>query len=379
MKIAKSSFEIWTDLDDKKVGQFIEKCARNCYKSEGAMTEDSYKHIIKNVLLAKGHESMLEHFNITVKLTTDLHSYKDLTRHRHASFAIESTRWCDYSNSNKFKDIEFIEPYGIKDNIGAYNLWKKSCEQCISDYKFIKNAKLSTDIASQFLNQSIKADVVITANIREWRYIFKLRTAKGVYPNLRNLMIELLLEFRKELPTFFGDIKLDTDQEPEVLEVAKVAPKKKSSKKVKKEENLSLFNWKKEEKTDQEKEIDDLVTKLFQYKRKKDSGTFVNGTGLIYDDDGRSKLTHWIQKHIDRLEKMKFFVEIIDKELVNNHSNPNYFYKLDLFSTGHMDLIVTRNDRRVTKDKLRAYYAKYKNQFPNIEEPEYEGASIRYR
>ena len=59
MKIAKSSFEIWTDLDDKKVGQFIEKCARNCYKSEGAMTEDSYKHIIKNVLLAKGHESML--------------------------------------------------------------------------------------------------------------------------------------------------------------------------------------------------------------------------------------------------------------------------------------------------------------------------------
>ena len=377
MKITHCSYEIWTELDDKKIGQFIEKCARNCYKSEKAMTEDSYKKIIKDVLIANGHEAMLEHFNITVKLTTDLHSYKDLTRHRHASFAIESTRWCDYSNPNKFKDIEFIEPYGLAEHNGAYNLWKKACEQCEVDYKFIKNAKLSTDIASQFINQSIKADVVMTANIREWRYILKLRTAKGVYPNLRNLMIELLLEFREKLPTFFSDIKLDTDKEPEVLEVAKVAPKKTSKNPTKEEATKDLINCFNNA-TGVCKEVQDISTKLIKYKRPKDKGILVNGVALDYRNiDAKQKIMDWIQKYPYRLQEMKFFVEVIDKELVNNKTNPNYFYELDLLNNGNLEFIVTRDDSRVKIKKLVGYYEKYKEQFPGLS-PKFIAQTIRF-
>jgi len=205
MKVVEPSFEIWTDLDDKTVGQFIEKCARNCYKSEGLITEDSYKKIIK-MLINNGHTAMLEHFSITLKLTTDLHSYKDLTRHRHAAFAIESTRWCNYSGDKFGKELTFIKPYGLEPGTTLYSIWNKHCLDSEISYINMKNNDSTTDQASQVLNQSLKADVVITCNIREWRHILKLRTDKAVYPNLRFLMIDILRAFNEKLPTFFGDL-----------------------------------------------------------------------------------------------------------------------------------------------------------------------------
>lgn len=206
MKIIEPSFEIWTPLDENYILKFLERCARNCYKSEGSINKDSAKKMIKKLIELK-HEAMLEHFNITVKFTNDLHAYKDLTRHRHASFAIESTRWCNYSNDKFGNELTFVKPYGLDENNGIYHTWLKQCQSVEDSYLLMKEWKSTNDQASNVLNQSIKADVVMTCNIREWRYILKLRTNKDVYPNIRIMLQGLLKEFIEKLPTLFEDLK----------------------------------------------------------------------------------------------------------------------------------------------------------------------------
>ena len=206
MKIIEPSFEIWTPLDEEYILKFLEKCARNCYKSEGNICEGSAKKMIEKLISLK-HEAMLEHYSITIKFTNDLHTYKDLTRHRHASFAIESSRWCTYSNDKFGKELTFIKPYGLEEGKAPYNMWYQSCKLIEDNYMVMKEFKATNDQASGILNQSIKADVVMTCNIREWRYILRLRTAKNVYPNIRLMLQGLLFEFIKQLPTIFGDLE----------------------------------------------------------------------------------------------------------------------------------------------------------------------------
>lgn len=206
MKIISPNVEIWTPLDSEEVSRFIERCARNCYKSEGSINEQSAEKMI-SMLIKRGHEAMLEHFNITVKFTNSLHAYKDLTRHRHASFAIESTRWCNYSTDKFGNELTFVKPYGLEEGTELYELWKEQCLACEKSYLEMKNKGATNDQASDVLNQSVKADVVMTCNLREWRYLLKLRTNKDVYPNIRIMLQDLLMQFIIKLPLFFKDLE----------------------------------------------------------------------------------------------------------------------------------------------------------------------------
>lgn len=206
MKIIEPSFEIWTPLDENYILKFLEKCARNCYKSEGSITEGSAEKMVRKLIQLK-HEAMLEHYNITIKFTNDLHAYKDLTRHRHASFAIESSRWCGYNNDKFGKELTFIKPYGLEEGKAPYNMWYQSCKLAEDNYMVMKEFKATNDQASGILNQSIKADVVMTCNIREWRYILRLRTGKDVYPNIRRMLQGVLMELIIKLPVLFGDLE----------------------------------------------------------------------------------------------------------------------------------------------------------------------------
>ena len=302
-----------------------------------------------------------------------MHSYKDLTRHRIASFAIESTRWCDYSKESRFEGISFIEPYGLKENLSAYNIWKKACEQCEIDYKNAKNMNITTDQASQFLNQSLKADVVVTANIREWRHIFKLRTDKSVYPNLRFLMIDLLKYFKEKLPTFFEDIKVEDEvskkKEPEQLSLLNLV--KKEPEKI----NLKngFVNLEKLDKNDINRIANDIAQKLFKYKREKDKIPTVNGVEAKNPID----IVHWIQAHSNRIEELKFITKVIEVDLFHNKTNRNYFQQVILLNTGNIEFVFWRKDCTVSIKKLKAYYEKYKTEFPNIK-PTYLGQTIRF-
>ena len=110
--------------DGLKIMKNIERACRTCYRSEGAITEDSYKRLLNNCI-NRGHESVLEHEKITIRVVGDIGTYKDLTRHRFASFSIESTRYCNYGKDKFDNEIKFMKPCHIDEGTPLYKEWEK--------------------------------------------------------------------------------------------------------------------------------------------------------------------------------------------------------------------------------------------------------------
>ena len=202
MVLIEPSVEILTDIDNITALKQIEKAARNCYKSEDRITEDgeSAKKIVK-MLMSKHHNAMLEFVDISVRLVCDIGVYKDLTRHRHCSFAIESTRYCNYKDG-----VHFIKPCNMYEGTEAYELWYLTMEYIDSAYQRMAYAGAKPDQLRMILPHSTAASVVMKANVREWRHIFELRTSTAAHPSVQQVMNMLLKEFKQKLPDLFGDL-----------------------------------------------------------------------------------------------------------------------------------------------------------------------------
>lgn len=216
----------------------IEKACRTCYRSEGNITEDSYKNLLKNCI-NRGHESVLEHEKITIRMCCDIGVYKDLTRHRFGSFSIESTRYCNYGKDKFDNEIKFIKPVfynptpsqyagqEISEETGEYvkdeaqrlqethdSLKTELWEECMRHIEnvYIRMSKFAKpDELRMILPHSTAAQVTMTANIREWKHILELRCSKMAHPAIRQLLIPLLLKFKKEMPEIFDNIPYDED------------------------------------------------------------------------------------------------------------------------------------------------------------------------
>lgn len=208
MKIIKPWIEI-ERIDGKSIMKNIEKACRTCYRSENLITEESYKNLIKNCL-SRGHESILEHEKITIRMCCDIGVYKDLTRHRFGSFSIESTRYCNYGKDKFDNEIKFIEPCNI-DKKELFNEWYSACTEI--EQRYLKMAELGAtpDQMRMILPHSTAAEVVMTANIREWRHILSLRASKMTHPSVQQLMIPLLLYFKRCMPELFEDINYNEE------------------------------------------------------------------------------------------------------------------------------------------------------------------------
>ena len=215
MKIVKQSVEILTDLSDKQnILRFLELCGRTAYKSEAKITADSAKPFLKG-LISKGHESVIEHFNITVKFICDRGVTHELVRHRIASYTQESTRYCNYAG----KDISVIEPpfSPQREDCSVPGLvptpvqtsrfyWNKAIEACEVAYnELIENGE-SPQIARSVLPNSLKTEIISTMNVRQWRHVLELRTDKSAHPQIRELMNDLLDLLQLDLPVLFEDI-----------------------------------------------------------------------------------------------------------------------------------------------------------------------------
>lgn len=200
-------------FDGKQIMKRIERACRTCYRSEGKITEDSYKKLLKNCL-TRGHESVLEHEKITVRIYSDVGSYKDLTRHRFASFSIESTRYCSYDKDKYGNEITFINPVYIEDK-EMYETWKKTMEEIEKGYIKMKQLGATTDMCRELLPHSTAGEYTMTANIREWKHILSLRANNHVHPSIRQIMIPLLKLFKQEMPDIFDDVPYDEEFNPE--------------------------------------------------------------------------------------------------------------------------------------------------------------------
>lgn len=210
MKIVEPKYEILTDISEGGIKELqqIERVARVCYKSEDKITPDgeSAKKLVV-FLVKQGHEAMLEHSQLSVLFTCDRAIANELVRHRIASFAQESTRYCNYSKEKFGGELSFVKPSYISDGTREYYAWETVCVDAEAAYLcMVSDLKLRPEQARCVLPLCLKTEIVVTANYREWRNIFKLRTPVAAHPQMRELMCPLLLEVQKKIPVVFDDI-----------------------------------------------------------------------------------------------------------------------------------------------------------------------------
>ena len=208
MKIIDPIIEV-ENYSGTKIMKNIERACRTCYRSEGNITEESYKKLLSNCI-NRGHESVLEHEKIAIRMTCDIGVYKDLTRHRFGSFSIESTRYCNYGKDKFDNELKFIKPCNIEPG-QIYAFWMNEMQNIEHTYQEMSRRGCTPDQMRMILPHSTAAEVTMTANIREWRHILDLRTKKMAHPAIRQLLIPLLLKFKEDMPELFNEIEYDTD------------------------------------------------------------------------------------------------------------------------------------------------------------------------
>lgn len=223
MKMIKAGYEILTPISEGGISELkhIEKIGRVCYKSEDKISEDgeSAKKFV-SMLIKNGHTALIEHSLLSVKFIVDRGVSHELVRHRIASFAQESTRYCNYSKDKFGGECNFIDlRSGIeldkkcgKMTVGEIGLlvreWILAMEDAEKHYMNMLELGASPQIARSVLPNSTKTEITMTANYREWREFFKLRVPATAHPQMREVTIHLLAELKERLPVIFDDIKV---------------------------------------------------------------------------------------------------------------------------------------------------------------------------
>lgn len=219
MKLIKPYYEIESEIDSEKILRHLEKAARTCYKSEHKISDfETTKKFIRSII-NRGHESTIEHYSLSVRIICSRSFTHELVRHRLCAFSQESTRYCNYSKDEFGNNLTFIIPPWVNIPEGEYTSIEKIPEDFTKQeqywfetmlviertYKFLIDHGWSAQQARMVLPNSLKTEIVITANLREFRHIFNLRTSKAAHPEMREVMIPLLKEFKKKIPVLFDE------------------------------------------------------------------------------------------------------------------------------------------------------------------------------
>ena len=205
MKLIKPSTEILTPINGMDVLKAIEIAARTCYKSEDKTTDDSAKKLVSG-LLKSGHEAMIEFVDITVKFICDRGVSHEIVRHRVASYAQESTRYCNYSKDKFGNELSFIHnDIDDMDNAGAVD-YANTLETIESTYFQLIKDGVAPQMARAILPNSLKTEINVKMNLREWRHFFSLRCAPAAHPQMRELTIPLLEKMHNLVPIIFDDL-----------------------------------------------------------------------------------------------------------------------------------------------------------------------------
>ena len=207
MKVIQAGYKILSKIDGLSEIKMIEEIARVCYKSEDQILEDgsSAKTMVK-FLIDRGHEAMIEHSSLSVKFIVDRGVSHEIVRHRIASFAQESTRYCNYSKAKFGGEITVIDPFFFPTGSLSYDEWLTAMEQAEKQYFKLLDLSVKPQEARSVLPNSLKTEIVMTANYREWRNFFKLRVAPTAHPQMREVTIPLLKELQTKIPVIFDDI-----------------------------------------------------------------------------------------------------------------------------------------------------------------------------
>ena len=182
----------------------IADAARTCYKSTG--TDDA---TLVAQLVRSGHEAMLEHYGLTVRFVVDRGVSHEIVRHRMASYAQESTRYCNYSKAKFGREITVVQPEVFGAGTESFADWYEVCQTCECIYLKMLDCGVPPELARSVLPHALATELVMTANLREWRHFLALRavgTTGKPHPQIRQVALPLLHELAAWLPEVFGDL-----------------------------------------------------------------------------------------------------------------------------------------------------------------------------
>lgn len=204
MRTSCAKFVVQDDVDGDQILMNLERYARTCYKSKSTITPESSRKFVAR-LIKKGHESVIEHEKVTVKIYCDRGVSHEIVRHRIGSYSQESTRYCNYAGAG----IEVIHPLFFPEESDFYRVWERAMLACEAAYNELISLGARPEEARCVLPNSLKTEIVITYNLREWRHFFRLRCAKDAHPQMREVAIPLLRYMKKIIPVIFDDIPED--------------------------------------------------------------------------------------------------------------------------------------------------------------------------
>lgn len=226
MKIIEPYIKLEDNINGEEILKKIERIGRVCYKSENNIKEGSAERFVSN-LINRHHESVLEHVSISVRVICDRGVSHEIVRHRLASYSQESSRYCNYSNDKFGNELTFIKPCWFINSLDYLNKYAKdktyensedllegefdwiNAMQSIEDNYFIliKDDEWTPEEARSILPNSIKTELVMTMNLREWRHFFKMRCDKAAHPQMREIAYMILDTFKTNIPIIFDDIE----------------------------------------------------------------------------------------------------------------------------------------------------------------------------
>ncbi len=208
MIVINQHIEVIDEINGLDILNKLERIGRTCYKSEDKITSDSSKNFISNIL-KRGHESVIEHVSISVRVFCDRGVSHEIVRHRIGSYSQESTRYCNYTKEKFDNQLTFVKPHFAKEYDSNFELWKNTMEEIEKNYFQLINNGAKPEEARGILPNSLKTELVMTLNLRSWRNFFKLRCDKSAHPQIREIANLILDEFSKEMPILFDDLKLE--------------------------------------------------------------------------------------------------------------------------------------------------------------------------
>lgn len=205
VKIVEQSYDILTPVNGQEVLKHIEMCGRTCYQSFEKAGDGTAERFAKHIV-SRHHESVIEHFSISVRFIIDRAIANELVRHRLASFSQESTRYCCYANDKFENEISVIVPSSFEPDTPLYNTWLKQMNDAEKSYLTLLEQGATPEMARSVLPCCLKTQIVMTANLREWRHVFQMRCSDAAHPDIRFLMRRLRDDFKRIIPVIFDDL-----------------------------------------------------------------------------------------------------------------------------------------------------------------------------
>lgn len=209
MKIVDPSFRFIHALPREEAYRIISEAMSNCYRAELNATPKTPQEMVEKAIRI-GHYSVVEHVSVSVDIICDRGVTHELVRHRLASYSQESTRYCNYSGEKFGRELTFIYPSWTHTpeamDSRKYAIWEDALRIAEVRYMEMLDAGATPQEARAVLPNSLATKIAMTANLREWAHIFKLRCDLPANPDMRQVMKMIMFGMLDLYPSVFQPV-----------------------------------------------------------------------------------------------------------------------------------------------------------------------------